>query len=156
MIIQYTINSLDMYSERTLHVLCELLCWCCYTYTCFRRSIPTNHQLLLSHILTQEGSELSIYRYFIGPFWKNWHSYLWKLSAWTTLSDLSESIQEEWSHTKTNFELIMEISDPLRAMVEHDDQDDLFKSSFKGTAGVIKITSQNKNEAEQENSQGNF
>jgi len=50
----------------------------------------------------------------------------------------------------------MEISDPLRAMVEHDDQDDLFKSSFKGTAGVIKITSQNKNEAEQENSQEKF
>ena len=31
-------------------------------------------------------------------------------------------------------------TDPLRTL-ENDDADDLFKSAFKGTAGVIKITS---------------
>ena len=44
----------------------------------------------------------------------------------------------------------MDISDPLRTL-ENDESDDLFKSTFNGSQGIIKITS---NKAETDSQQG--
>ena len=48
----------------------------------------------------------------------------------------------------------MDVTDPLRTL-ENDESDDLFKSAFNGSAGVIKITSKHESDS-QEGKNGYF
>ena len=44
----------------------------------------------------------------------------------------------------------MDVSDPLRTL-ENDESDDLFKSAFNGSAGVIKITAKHESDSQEGN-----